>query len=890
MAEDILVKIGGDAAELRQELSSSEKALGDLRSTALSTNNTPLFDKAEESLKDIDAELKKVEDAAKDSAASLESIGDAAERLERAKRSIADLGTLLEKIKDQGLSAATGLEGVSDRTRAGAEAGVQSSQELKAATEAFLGALAKTEQGADAANAALEKLGSAPAEFLADASTESERLALRFADLAQRTQNLAKAGEAGLGPFTNQAARARVSLAELKAEVDSLGDRASPQLRAELARLEARLNSTFTEGESRARAVAVEVRKVQDSAGLAGEQFRTLGDAVLDLGGPKALAAFTKVQAGLAGLQESYRLTRQAIEALKEAGIVDVDSGVQDFLENQRKQYEVGLAVLENYTAGTGDLANALIALKNAGAPIPDDFREILKAAESLARQQEIQAAATRDQVIALDELKEKSLGLDFKTLESEIKRTTTALLEISEAEENLSDGQILAIGKAVQELLAKAKLAGENIDQELVESLRRMASAAGVGKDKIDELTAAAERNKKRLEEAAKKAKEADFGKKEVEAAAEALLALDARITGLDSGGIRDLGNVTKEAADAMLAAIEELLKKIALLDPETRKSLEGIKKQAEGLKEEYKSLGSEYEKSQVEALKKVEEAAEASAKKRLEIEKGLAESLKAVAQSLAEALSPEQDTGDGGAATLDEKKRRIAELQSLNILTIEQSEELNHLQDEASELLGKLAKEAGQTTTEWEQGLGKVSDGQREVRKILFDLVTGNEQFRAGFKSLDVGAQAALQGIISSLDQSAQEGTLTADQLRAAGQSIEETFQGAGIKIGDLSEIIGGISSDAGGLTNAFAGLAAEGGESLDDLGESAEDAGRKHEIMAEGVRDLKDALLELEGKPMKILVDTEKLLAAMEARLKANVSLCTQLVECLRAAGEA
>jgi chromosome segregation ATPase len=889
MAEDILVKIGGDAAELRSELSASEKSLEALRTTAQSTNNTPLFAEAEAALKAIDSELVSVEATAKDSAASIESIGEAAAKLDRAKRAVEDLGTLLEKIKDQGLSAASGLEGVSDRTRAGAEAGVQSSQQLKAATEAFLEALTKTEQGADAANAALEKLGSAPAEFLADASTESERLALRFADLAQRTQNLAKAGEAGLGPFTNQAARARVSLAELKAEVDSLGDRASPQLRAELARLEARLENTFKAGRERARAVAVELREVGDQAGLTGSSLRSLEETIFELGGPKALSGLVKVQSALFALSQ-IRVFVDFVKDIDE--FIKTDPAIQGAVERITQGFLDASDAVDHAASGTGRLANAIIILKNAGLDVPDNFREILRAAESLARGQELQIEATKRQAEALRKLSEDAFGVNFTKLENDIRAASSALISLADQAQKPSDEQILSIAKAIERLLEQAELAGGNIDQGLVEELKRLAAVAGVSEFAIDRLTDAAKKNQEALKSHAEELKRLDYGREEIEKAADALEDLDAKVTGLSTTGVRDLGQVTTEAADEMLAAIEALLKQIALLDPETRKSFEKLKEYAEGLRGDYEKLGSEYERTQIEALKKVEEEAKASAQRRLEIEKGLANSLKELALQLADAVSPESEEGGDAEARLQSKEAEIAALeeqQRQGSLTIAQVEKLHSLHLETSDLLRQVAKEAGVTTTEWKKGLGEVEGGQTRVRQLLAELVTGNEDFRQGFQSLDTTAKQAIQSIITQLDATAEAGQLTSGDLERAAQNIEDTFFAAGVQVEDLSSIIGAASGQAGSLQQAFESLSEAGGDSLDEIREKAEQTAEAQESMAESVTNLKDALELLEGKPLKTLEKAESLVKSLEQRLASTLEICIKLSNCLKGMGD-
>ena len=845
---DLLLRLQGEASQLQGVLSDVRGRLAAVQAQLKGTAGAEAFAALEEAAGRIDQDLTEVTETLKDTEASVNSLTIAAEKFDAAERHIAQLTKTVEEL-ERAASEASGVIGVlSEKTKTAAESGSDASRRIAEGIAAFGAGLAKSAEGVRAADLALEAIGRRQVDrLLGSANTEAEKTVVLFAQVASHLREVEQASQKGLGAFDGAAARARGSIDQLRAQVNLLGKEAGDDLRAELARLERQMEETFESGRQRAKRFEDQLDKTTESLHRMTAQERLeegqvlgLRDALIDLGGVKAVAAVAKVTTAFHALRESVRATRDTIDFLREAGIVDVDKAVSGFFERQLDVLRETEARFQSLAFGTGELANAIQLLEAAGEPVPDTFAGIQAAIVKLAAAQEKQSKATFEQADALKTLREEASGIDFDKLKKELELVTNGLLGLAAGLDKPSDRELVSIAAAVSRLRVEAREAGAEVDQKLVTALNQAAAKAGLTEDRISALAAELERLQV-LDDVV-----ADFTE---------VFDLAARAAGAtDRFGLAlsDLSGVSQQSADQVIAAVDGMLAKLKLLGPAAREQTKSLEEQLLGLRERFYTLGSEYEKSQKEALEKVMAAHQEAVKKRIEQEKAFVSTVKDLLGQLADAVEPQEETG-ALKRRLADKRAEIAapqlELESRQF-TNEEEERLIELQEEERKLARELRQAAKEATEEWGGGIADVNEGQQRALNLLRDLVAGNEAFRAGYGQLDAAAQEAVDNILFGLQQSAAAGVLAQEDLSGAARAIREVFQRAGIDVRGFSSVLEGGTARVGDLREALGELKLEGSDAVGTISEEAKKLREEIELLKGPPLDGLREALELMG----------------------------------------
>lgn len=417
-ANDVIIRLQGENENLKKALSESKADLEALGDSAVDAGQegSKAQRELEKSVEDTAAAARIAEREYEDLSGTAKDTVEFVEALQREnkalKRSILENEKAISKFGDS--SEEAGREGVEAQKR------------IKAATDSLRRSTKGLAEGVNLAEQAYEDLGGSPAEFLARANTETERAVILLADLQKNIDQVEEESREGLGGFADRAAKARQRSAELNEVLERMGDKATPELRAELARLDRQFEETFPAAQKRAAALEREMRQIERATQGTTQSAFSLQD-VISTRFPKAATALLGVTSAVFILRGAFQATRQAIDFLKQFGI-DLDEVIRGV-----KVFGVGIDEIADKIVNWGRktsatqreqefLANAVRVLNARGIEFVNTQAGITAAYDEMARSGFKAAQSTIAVDKAVGAFIQTAAGFEIENLAQEVK------------------------------------------------------------------------------------------------------------------------------------------------------------------------------------------------------------------------------------------------------------------------------------------------------------------------------------------------------------------------------------------------------------------------------------------------------------------------------------
>lgn len=854
MAEnaDLILRIAGDASEalaetrrLQQRLNELQQQIGEGYGAEQAEALAVVLQEAGQQAEDLTAR-------ARDGAEAVGDLGEARRGVDLLGQVVAKAGTEVAKLERLSSGAGRGFGQLSQQTRAAAESGSEAGKRIAEAFAAVEGNLGRAAEGIRAADLAFDKLGGSPAEFLGSANNEAERLVVLMAEVAKSIRKVEEESREGAGSFADFATKGRQRVDELRQSLERIPG-ASQEIRDEVKRLGADFDRAVSDGTDRVVKLEVEQQKFQRVLGQSiAAQKLAAGEALqlTDLLPPKFAAAALAVGGVTAGLFA-------VVEGLKK-----VD-------EISQSAFDTFLVEAEAARLKTLEVLAARQKLKSENIDFADSEEGIADAIELSNK------AAERGRKL-LDQL----LGFSTNDAVAEVNALSDGFERFSDEIAKSPELQDRFV-EALQRVEQQATILGDRLDSrvrkrlaELREEYERLIRVSGQTVDSIQEQVDALA-----------------LGDEGIYNSIKALEELQAKVQGT-SAEWGDFSDATSEGAEAVVAAIDEILRAIDLLDEqgrdfykETREELEKTREAALAATDQEKEARLKATEEALEAFKKAETAKREEAQRTAE---AIRSSLEQIAQSAASA-----DQGGGDLAQQIEARRaEIAALEqqtSVGTATLQQNERLAEAQQELTDLQRDFRQANGQAYDEWLAGSERANQSQERSRDLIRDLVAGNEAFRDTYRQLDQASREAIGNQLSRLDQLAEAGSLTQEDVAAAGRRLQEVFERSGIEIEDV-----GVSlSDLGGATSDLAmslrSLDQAATTSFGGLQDAADEALKKPKELGEKIDEVANKLADLEKRAKEVFASLRQEVESLAEPLQRNLTLCIELDECLKKLGE-
>lgn len=219
-----------------------------------------------------------------------------------------------------------------------------------------------------------------------------------------------------LGTFAKSSAVAKARLEELKRTVEELGDQATPELRAEIERLQASFDESFTKGKQRVGEMADEIADVRTQTKTLGSDTFDLQD-VFETAFPKISGLFLKAASSVGVFVAAYKGTREVIKFVNDELGINIDTITRNAL-GLDKLAEAWVGVneqTEEQKKNADEVRAKFEALHRANVKVVESHEDAAAAAKKsaeeakkLAEEQEALADAAEDTADAMGEQVEK--------------------------------------------------------------------------------------------------------------------------------------------------------------------------------------------------------------------------------------------------------------------------------------------------------------------------------------------------------------------------------------------------------------------------------------------------------------------------------------------------
>jgi tape measure domain-containing protein len=312
--------------------------------------------------------------------------------------------------------------------------------------------------------------------------------------------------------------------------------------------------------------------------------------------------------------------------------------------------------------------------------------------------------------------------------------------------------------------------------------------------------------------------------------------------------------GTVSKEAADKIVKDVQAQVKAIEQLPVAERAAFAEREAALKSLLLEFQSFTTAYEKLGDRQVKAAQHVTEEEAKQEHAREKNLEESLRRIA-SLIEKPIGKAETGDlaGAQKSLAQQQAELGALKAKPANTADDLNKMQELQlsiDHQTEAVKKLKQaQADQGSAALESASAQVI-AQGKVHQAIANLITEDDKFAASFNRLGSDGQAAIQRILTGLDQADKAGTVTGDDVTTAVRRMADVFVQGGVAAADFATRLRADIDPTRTLAQMFdsiKGSGTAGAQALSQVGAAAGQAGASAGAAAAGVRALTAAETE-------------------------------------------